>query len=82
MDARGAYKTKTTKYRKFLTKSRTFPDPSEEREASLGEFVETKVFGTRTTANQLLTSEPCPELQPSKMHNLFIMGDDQDQVFL
>lgn len=38
--------------RKVLTKSRTSPDPSEEWRVSLGEFGETKDFGTEIKADQ------------------------------
>lgn len=38
--------------RKVLTKSRISPDPSEEWRASLGEFGETKDFGTEIKADQ------------------------------
>lgn len=38
--------------RKVLTKSRTSPEPSEERRVSLGEFGETKDFGTGIKADQ------------------------------
>lgn len=41
----GVYE-KRKKDRKVLTKSRTSPDPSEERRASLGEFGKIKDFGT------------------------------------
>ena len=44
---------------RVLTKSRTSPDPSEESEASLGEFGETKVFGTGTAKKKKqLWTEP------------------------
>lgn len=41
------------KRKRFLTKSRTSPEPSEERRVSLGEFGETKEFGTGIKTNQV-----------------------------
>lgn len=58
--------------RKVLTKSRTSPDPSEERRVSLGEFGETKDFGTGIKADQHFSSALFSDLHLSNEGDLFL----------